>query len=137
MTLSSDQVNEIRHVLPLEDLIVLTADGEWRVSGGTEAISATNIIARKQGGVGCSHVRPLIVGGSILFVQNKGSRVRDLAYTFSSDRYQTADLSLLSNHLVESETIEEWTFSQAPHNIIWCVRSDGIMLGLTYIKEVA
>jgi hypothetical protein len=28
-----------------------------------------------------------------------------------------------------------WDFQQIPHNVLWAIRDDGIMLGLTYVRE--
>lgn len=133
--LESAEVNEIRHIVPLEDLIILAADSEWKISGGAEAITAKNVRARKQGKIGASHVPPLVIGGSILFVQNRGSYVRDMSYGFEGDRYESSDLSLLAAHLFENRSIKEWAYSQVPLNVIWCIMTDGALLGLTYIKE--
>jgi hypothetical protein len=33
--------------------------------------------------------------------------------------------------------IVDWDFLQLPHSIIWAVRDDGVLLGLTYIKDQA
>jgi hypothetical protein len=42
---------------------------------------------------------------------------------------------VLSNHLFEGLTLDEWAYAQAPHSIVWAVRSDGVMLSLTYMRE--
>jgi hypothetical protein len=138
-TLASPQVNEIRHFVALADLLVLTSGGEFKVtgggSGGGDAITPSAVVVRPQGYRGCSHVPPLIIGETALFVQAKGSIVRDLGYSLDTDGYTGNDLSVLSNHLFEGLTIDEWAYAQAPHSIVWAVRSDGVMLSLTYMRE--
>ena len=37
--------------------------------------------------------------------------------------------------MFDNFTIVDWSFAQAPHSIIWCVRDDGTMAALTYIRE--
>jgi hypothetical protein len=138
-TLASPQVNEIRHFVALADLLVLTSGGEFKVtgggSGGGDAITPSAVVVRPQGYRGCSHVPPLTIGETALFVQAKGSIVRDLGYSLDTDGYTGNDLSVLSNHLFEGLTLDEWAYAQAPHSIVWAVRSDGVMLSLTYMRE--
>jgi hypothetical protein len=137
-TLASPQVNEIRHFVPLNDLLVLTSGGEFKVTGGGsggDPITPSAVTVRPQGYRGSSHVPPLLIGETALFVQQKGSIVRDLGYSIDVDGYTGSDLSVLSNHLFESATIDEWAYAQAPHSIVWTVMSDGRLLSLTYMRE--
>lgn len=139
LTIASAQVNEIRHFVPLNDLLVLTSGGEFKISGGGsgggDPITPSAAVVRPQSYRGSSHVHPLIIGETALFVQQKGSIVRDLGYSLDVDGYTGNDLSVLSNHLFEGLQIEEWTYAQAPHSIVWAVRSDGVLLSLTYMRE--
>jgi hypothetical protein len=48
---------------------------------------------------GCSDVPPVVVNRDILYVQAKGSSVRDLAYNEFVKIYTGSDLSVLSSHL--------------------------------------
>ena len=49
---------------------------------------------------GCSHVPPVQAGADVLFVQEKGSRVRSLRFDAIQDQYQSFDMSVLSSHLL-------------------------------------
>jgi hypothetical protein len=53
----------------------------------------------------------------------------------SLDNYGGKDLSILAEHLTEGHTIDYLAFSQEPYSIVWSIRNDGVMLGLTYKKE--
>ena len=77
----------------------------------------------------------MISGASVLFVQKFGKRVRDLAYSFESDGYDSVDLSIFATHLFDDYTIVDWCYQQEPWSVLWVVRSDGKLLGLTYMKE--
>jgi hypothetical protein len=44
-------------------------------------------------------------------------------------------LTQLASHLFVAGTITEWAYQQVPFQVVWCVRSDGVLLGLTYLKE--
>ena len=137
VTLASLQVNAIKHLVPMTTLIVLTASGAWKVDAGSasDAITPTSIQAVPQAYNGCSDVPPLIVNYDILYVQAKGSIVRDLAYNFYTNIYTGADLSVLSAHLFRGHQITEWCWSEEPHKLVWAMREDGIALTMAYLKE--
>jgi hypothetical protein len=135
-TLTAREVNQIRHFVPLNDLIVMTSGSEWRVSAGSDSgFSAATLRQRPQSYWGSSHMPPIVVGNTVLFVQDRGNIVRSLAYAFESDAYDGADLTILAPHLFENKTLVEWAYAQIPHSIIWCVLSDGTALSLTWNKE--
>ncbi len=83
---------------------------------------------------GASHLQPLVLGNIILYVQARGSTVRDFGYSLESDAYSGSDLTILSKHLVEGYTIVDWCYAQEPYSIVWMVRDDGALLSLTYIS---
>jgi hypothetical protein len=137
-TIASPRVDEIRHFVPLNDLLVLTSGGEFKVTGGGsggDPITPSAVTVRPQGYRGSSHVPPLMVGETALFVQQKGGIVRDLGYSIDVDGYTGSDISVLSNHLFESAAVEEWAYAQAPSSIVWTVMGDGLLLSLTYMRE--
>lgn len=135
-TIAARQVNEIRHLLPLNSLILLTSGGEWIMTEGQDAVLTPSTIGVKpQSYNGASLVPPVVINSTALYVQEKGARIRDLGYEFSSDKYTGNDLSLMSEHLFEGKQIEAMTFAAEPYSIVWCVRDDGVLLGLTYQRE--
>lgn len=135
-TIASRQVNEVRHILSLNDLILFTSGGEWLVTADADGVvTPFNINFRPQGYRGSSHIEPLVIGDTALFIQEKGSRVRDLNYRFENDQYSGNDLTVLSEHLFYSHTIVDWDYAQEPFGIVWAVREDGVLLSLVYLKE--
>lgn len=137
-TLVSRQVNNIKYMVSMPGgLIMLTGGGAWQVSGGAQGavLTPSTITATPQAYNGCADVEPLTINYDILYVQQKGTVVRDLSYSFYTNIYTGADLSVLSNHLFAGYSIVQWTYAEEPFKIIWAVRSDGALLSLTYLKE--
>ena len=136
ITLSEREVNEIRHILALNDLIVLTSGGEWKLNGSDGAFTASSsLVASPQSFYGCSNVPPVVSGNMILFVQSGGSVIRDLGYTYVSDSYDGEELSIFANHLFEGKQVVDMAYSKEPYRILWCVMSDGSVNALTYNKK--
>ena len=136
ITLSEREVNEIRHIIAMNDLILLTSGGEWKLNGSDGAFSpASSLNASPQSFYGCSHVAPAVSGNMILFVQSGGSVVRDLGYTYVSDSYDGEELTIFANHLFEGKQIVDMAYAKEPYRILWCVMSDGTVNALTYNKK--
>lgn len=138
LTISSSQVNDIKALIAMPGgLVVLSGSGAWQISGGDQnnAVTPKTAVASAQAYNGCSDVPPIVINYDILYVQAKGSIVRDLAYNFFANIYTGTDISILSNHLFDPRRIVEWAWAEEPHKIIWCVRDDGILLSLTYLKD--
>lgn len=135
-TLNARQLNEIRDLVPLGSLVALTAAGEWRVTGGSDdVITPSSVGFQPQSYRGVSKVQSVVVGNSALFIQDRGTVVRDLAFRFEDDGYDGSDLSIFASHLFEGHTLVDIAYQQAPNSVVWLVRDDGVLLGLTYVRE--
>jgi hypothetical protein len=135
-TLSSREVNEIRHYVSLRDLLVFTTGGEWLVnSAGQQRFSYDTIQQSPQSNWGSSHLSPLLTGNTVLFVTGSDRNVRGIKYRLDSDGYVSEELSLLVPHFFEQYTLVEWDIAISPEPIIYMVRSDGTVLVLTYNEE--
>ena len=125
---------KILHLIASTDLIVLTAGNEWTVSG-SDTVTPSKAVPKMQTTRGCSAVEPLMIGGRIVFVQGRGSTVRDMAYSYETDSYGGNDLTLLAKHIIENVQIVDSAYKQEPDSTIYFVRSDGSMACLSYIME--
>lgn len=131
------QVNEIRSMIQMKGLMLLTSGAEWIVSGGSQsdAITPSSIKIDNQGYRGTSKVQPIIVGNTVLFSQDRGGVVRDFSYEFAQDSFTGKDLTILARNLFENRAIKAWAYAQAPYSIAWVVLDDGSLVSLTYLRE--
>ncbi|MCG7932112.1 MAG: hypothetical protein N0E44_18940 [Candidatus Thiodiazotropha lotti] len=135
VTLVANQVNQIKHLISLEDLIVLTTGAEWRITSFDASFAFSTIRLKPQGTRGAGQVKPLVIGSTILYTTPMGSRIRDLQYSLEDNQYTGNDLTIFSSHLFKGHTIVSWAHQEEPKGIIWAVRDDGVLLGLTYQRE--
>lgn len=132
----SGENNQIRHIVSLTDLLFLTEGVEWRmVTENSDALTPTTFDIKPQSYVGCSHVRPVLTSQTVLFIQQSGTRMRELSYSWENNKYSANDISLMAPDLFDGFTIVDMAFQQSPYPVVWCVRSDGAMLALTYVPE--
>jgi hypothetical protein len=132
------EVNQVRHLMELTKLLVFTTGAEWAILGNASGVVVPGEINQKvQTREGSSQLRALTVGGNALFVQNQLNQVRDIVPGGSDEQAKGDDLSIFASHLFKGKTIVDWAYQQIPTSIVWAVRSDGTLLGMTYIREHA
>lgn len=135
VTMASSQVNPVRNILSLRSLLMMTSSSEWSVADTDNVVSPSTINIKCQSYRGSSILPPLTVGNMALVVSSKGGHIRDVGYEWASDSFNGNDLSVLAEHLFTGHTIVDWEFAQEPYSIAWCVRDDGALIGLTYLRE--
>jgi hypothetical protein len=136
--LVSGQLNTIKSMIPQpQGLIMLSDKQAWLLNGGSPgaAFDATALVANPQAYSGASDVPPIVATDNILYVQSKGSIVRDLVFNFYTQVYTGTDISVLSSHLFYGFQVLEWAWAEEPFKLVWAVRNDGTMLNLTFLKE--
>jgi len=135
-TIASNQVNRVRYLKAQRTLIIGTTGGEFTVTAdGTDAaVTPTNLTIKKQSSFGTADVDALPVGNAVIFLQKAKRKFRELAYNFDSDGYVAPDLTILNDAVTDSG-INEFTYQQEPSSILWAVRDDGILIGLTYQRS--
>ncbi len=138
-TIAANQVNAIKWMVPMNNLVILSSGGSWLLVGGQPAspvaVTPSNTVVVPQNYIGCADLPPIVVNYDILYVQSKGSIVRDLAYNFWVNVYTGEDKCVLSNHLFFGHNMERWAYAEQPFYQVWIVRDDGVLLSFTYLKE--
>lgn len=135
LDITGSEVNKIRNMTQLRELVVFTSGGEFTITGPNGVMVATNPIQTQYGYSGSSGIKPLVVENTIVFVDSTGRQVRDLRYAFDQDGYTGNDLTIFSSHFFENRQIAGWAFQKNPHSIVWTYTTDGSLLSLTYKRE--
>lgn len=135
-SMAGRQVNAIKHMVEVGQLVMLTSGAEVVIQGNAGGVLAPgevnpNTIAYN----GASDVVPAVVGNSIVYVQARGTIIRDLKYEVQSTGYTGRDLTVFSSHLFDKYTVVAMDYAQIPHSIVYAVRDDGTLLGMTYMRE--
>jgi len=130
------EANLIRHIVPLSELILLTSAAEWQVTSvNSDAITPTTISVKPQSYVGASNVQPVIAGSAIVYGAARGGHVMEFGFNSQAGGYVAGDLCWRTSHLFDGYDIVDMAYSKAPVPIVWFVRSDGVLLALTYIPD--
>lgn len=140
LRLAGNNHHPVRHMVAVKaGLVLLTDGGEWTLTGGGgpgTAVTPNSLLADQETYVGCdADVRPVVVGGSIIYLQTRGSIVRELEFAQQVQGLAGKDMTVFATHLFEGHAIVAADYQQVPDSIIWVVRDDGVLLGLTYVPE--
>lgn len=131
--LAGTKVQAIQHFLELVRMLIFTGSGEKSVNDEGTPISPTTFKPVTRSEVGTGILAPQLVISDVLFVQHRGAKIRNLKR--GDQEFSSADLTVMAPHLFDGYEIVDWDYAQEPHSILWVVRSDGVLLGLTYLPD--
>jgi hypothetical protein len=136
-SLNATKVNVINWMVSDEwGMLAGTASGEWVIAPSNQqnAITPTNVTAKMVTAYGGTNVPPVRMGKATLFVQRTKRKVREMMYQFTIGSFQAPDISVVAEHLTKSG-IKQMAATFAPQPVLWAVRSDGTLVGMSYDKD--
>ena len=136
-TLAGNEVQPIQAVVGLQKLVIHTTTTEFICAGNAfGALSpVSGINAAPESNCGAAAVRPIPVGITDIFVQARGTQVRDLRFDIRSYCYNSTDLTIWALDLFTGRTIVQMAWQQVPNSIVWFVMSDGSLLSMTFNRD--
>lgn len=117
-------------------LFIGLAQAEW-VAGpadSTTSLSATNISAHRQSRWGSNQNIPaIVVGDALIFVQRQARAVRQMLYSFVTNKYMSQDLTALSDQVLNGGALQFSYQKQGNKNgFLWATTQNGELVGMTY-----
>ena len=135
-TLSSGEINNIRHLIGLNDLLILTDSAQWQVRPSVgSGLSAKTIEQRPQARVGTSNITPVVFDDTIIYIREGNQSVIGLGYNRDREGYVPVDLSLLSNHMFDNNPILSIAGTYVPRKQLYCVLTSGEVACLTFVPN--
>lgn len=133
VTIASDQVNVIKHMIQGRFLQLLTSSAEFTMSGGsgTQPVTPTNVNVLRETTFGSSDVRPLRAGTSTIMIQKGKEKVKEITFNLDVDGLTGRDLTVLAEHLGRGG-LTDMIWQQEPELVLWFVHTDGRLVGLSY-----
>ncbi|HJW82433.1 MAG TPA: hypothetical protein VJ396_09335 [Acidiferrobacterales bacterium] len=133
-TINASSVNRVYWLADDENgLLIGTAGGCWAMRASTlnEALTPTNVSAKRFTGFGSKNMQPVRAGQSTVYAQREGRVLR--AITYGTSKFAAKDVSIASSHITKTGLVE-LAYMQYPHETIWAARTDGALLGVLYSK---
>jgi len=136
-TIASNQVNAIRYLSATRVLTIGTSGGEYVLTATSDGpITPTTTLIRKYSNYGAAAVEPVQVADLTLFVQRGGRKVREFRYVgdINVSAYQAPDITIVAEHITVGG-LTAFAYQQEPDGVIWAIRADGTLIGVTYRRE--
>lgn len=129
-------LNKIQWLCAQDNLFVGTEGGIVAVKAMTssEVFGPDNITYDNISSIGTCKIKPIRIGDDILYLGRLAKDIYAIQYNWETDSYAPDEVSLLAYDLLE-EGISGWALQYEPNRIIWLVRRDGKIVGLTYNKK--
>lgn len=104
-----------------------------RIYGATEQepVTPTSITAKSVNTVGCAYTISISNGINVFYIQRGDDVVRSFEYDYVIDGYLTTDRNLVSEHITRGG-LKQLTNQLSTYNVLWAVRNDGVIIGMTY-----
>ena len=136
-TIASNQVNAIRYLSATRVLTVGTSGGEYVLTSTNDSpVTPTTTLIRKYSNYGTATIEPVQVADVTLFVQRGSRKIREFKFVgdVNTGGYQAPDMTILAEHVTKGG-ITQMAYQQEPDSVVWCIRADGTLLGMTYRRE--
>ncbi len=103
----------------------------YQVTGGIDnVITPTSISIKPTNSYGVADMMPIGRGLSVFYMQNNSLTLRSFEYDIQADGYVPLDRNTISDHITASG-IAQIEFQESRPNIIWAVKNDGQLIGMT------
>ena len=136
LTFNSGTLDQIKWLCPSRELVIGTAANEWSLGSGNQSLPITpsqlNLKRRSQ--YGSSGVQGLLVNSAVLFPMREGKKLREWYLQENQNDYLAQDLSAIAEHIT-GDGIKQLAVQNQPTTIVWMIRENGELVGLTYERE--
>jgi hypothetical protein len=128
ITLDTDQVNAIYHLVSGRHLQVFTSGGEFYIPESPIKPSAVRVSRQTKFGA-LQTVKPITVDGATVFIQRNGKQVREFIFTYTEASYVSSEVNLLAPHITNSPVsmASQTGDIENEGNYLFVVNGDGTM----------
>jgi hypothetical protein len=118
-------------------VLIGTSSAEFLMKSASTQVplSPTSIDVKQTTAFGSASIQPVKAGKAVVFAQASGRKLREFNYFFDVDGFRCQDLNQLAHHITKTG-IKQIAIQKQPEQIIWAVRNDGVLLGMTYERDI-
>jgi len=130
VTVGSDDISNVKHLVSNRHLQIFTSTSEFYIPRNQNTtVTAGNITINRQTPYGCADIPPHPFDGATVYVQATLKAVREFIYTDTEQAYNSAALTILSDHLVQSpfDMAVSYGTSKRSEQYLLLVNNDGTM----------
>lgn len=136
LSINSGTFDEIKWLCSSRELVIGTVNNEWSLGSGNQnlPVTPTQLNLKRRSQYGSSQVQGLLVNSAVLFFMRQSKKLREWYLQENQEDYLASDLAYIAEHITGGGIVQMAVQTQ-PTTIIWMVRNDGVLVGLTYERE--
>lgn len=150
-TLKSNVLNQIQWMLSGKTISVGTNYREFIVKGPNpqQSIGPLNIQTGSETPNGSAYVQAANIDNTVVFLQRHRAALKEFIFNLDEDSFKTSNLSILGAHMANKYTLNgemdalaadrggfvQMAMQQVPVPILWCIDTQGRLIGMTREKE--
>lgn len=117
-------------------MVIGTFGGVYKANGGSDgaAITPTAISVSPVSSYGVADINPIFVGSTTVYVEVGNRTVRSFEFDLLADTYSAFDKNVLADEITYPGIVQI-AFTQGRPDLIWAVRSDGVLLSCTFLSR--
>lgn len=109
----------------------------YQVTGGIDGvITPASISIRPSNSYGVANINPIGKGTQIFYPQSNNLILRSFEFDFEQDSYVPVDRNTIADHITRTG-ITQMTFQEGRPNILWSVKTNGELIGMTLEEQEA
>lgn len=134
LRLASDDSSEILWMQARQTLLVGTAGSEWNIAPSVGAVLTPATVKVTQcSSHGSAWMQPIVAGSSLLFTQQGGQKLREMAYDYNKDNFESIDVTIFAEHILkEHGGVVQLAYTPLPESMLFVCCADGALVALTY-----
>lgn len=129
-SIGGTKIANIKFLVSDRALQIFTFSSEWSPpQASTEALTPSNFSIRQQTNRGIENVSPQVLDNATFFVKRGGKGVMAFVYDFNTGSYNSEDISIVSNHLI-NQPVAATTLSGSTRedsDYLFLVNEDGTL----------
>lgn len=135
--LPSRQLNALSGLIAFQQLICLTSGSTWTIQATTgNTLTPSTAYQQPEEYFGAANIiEPVVLGREVIYVEYHKKIIRNTSFNLYYNGYLGSEITVLARHLFKDNNIIEMQFASYPDSIIYFLRDDGVIVGLTYLKE--
>lgn len=137
LNVAGDEVPAVRDLASLDQLVVVTSGGGYRINGDrvSDAITPTNVAIKQISDNGGGDAHPARARKSLVYVDRHGRAAHEIAFAVEADGLRERELSIRGAHIPQESALQDMHWAGKPWGLLLAPRADGTLAICTYSPE--
>lgn len=133
--LASGNQDFIKWLIGFSEIIIGTKGAEHKLGPPSKGqkLTSLNVSQDIQSTYGGSDIQPIVGNDVVLYWGRQRRKLWELIYSWDTEAYVSRDLALYAEDITEGGIVD-MAYQQQPFPIVWSIRTDGNLLGMTFLR---